>query len=70
MAKQESGSSAIAVIGIACRFPGNATDPERLWKMIVDGEDAWSEIPKSRINTEGWYHPDPNRPGSVSSFYF
>ena len=57
---------AIAVVGMACRFPGDATSVEAFWEMIRDGKDAWSEIPEDRFNAKGWYHPDPNRPGSVS----
>ncbi|CAK7271096.1 hypothetical protein SEPCBS119000_004425 [Sporothrix epigloea] len=55
---------AIAVVGMACRFPGDADNIENFWAMIRDGKDAWSEIPSDRFNTKGWYHPDPNRPGS------
>lgn len=65
---------AIAVVGMACRFPGDADNIENFWEMIRDGRDAWSEIPSDRFNAKGWYHPDPNRPGSVSSmckaYYF
>lgn len=57
---------AIAVVGMACRFPGDADNIENFWEMIRDGKDAWSEIPSDRFNAKGWYHPDPNRPGSVS----
>ncbi|CAK7206872.1 hypothetical protein SEUCBS139899_009678 [Sporothrix eucalyptigena] len=56
--------NAIAVVGMACRFPGDADNIENFWEMIRDGRDAWSEIPSDRFNAKGWYHPDPNRPGS------
>ncbi len=62
-----STDNAIAVVGMACRFPGDATNIEKFWEMIRDGKDAWSEIPADRFNARGWYHPDPNRPGSVGS---
>ncbi|KIH94615.1 hypothetical protein SPBR_06226 [Sporothrix brasiliensis 5110] len=55
---------AIAVVGMSCRFPGDADNVENFWEMIRDGRDAWSEIPSDRFNAKGWYHPDPNRPGS------
>ncbi|CAK7563519.1 MAG: hypothetical protein SEPTF4163_001388 [Sporothrix epigloea] len=58
---------AIAVVGMSCRFPGDADNIENFWEMIRDGKDAWSEIPGDRFNTKGWYHPDPNRPGSFFS---
>lgn len=63
-----NADDAIAVVGMACRFPGDADNIENFWEMIRDGKDAWSEIPSDRFNAKGWYHPDPNRPGSVSFF--
>ncbi|EFQ26763.1 beta-ketoacyl synthase domain-containing protein [Colletotrichum graminicola] len=56
----------IAIIGMACRFPGNATSPEKLWQMMVQKESAWSEFPKDRLNIDGYYHPSGDRQGSIS----
>lgn len=56
----------IAVIGLGLRFPGKATDPESLWKILEAGESQWSEIPKERLNIDGYYHPSGDRQGSVS----
>ncbi|KAJ5893428.1 hypothetical protein N7495_005119 [Penicillium taxi] len=53
----DSRSVPIAIIGMGCRFAGDATSPENLWKMLEEGRSAWSEIPPSRFNLEGWYHP-------------
>ncbi|KAG6017415.1 Type I Iterative PKS [Claviceps lovelessii] len=55
----------IAVIGLGLRFPGNATSPEKLWEVLQQGESQWSEIPKERINIEGYYHPSGDRLGSI-----
>ena len=63
---REDYSMPIAVIGMACRFPGDATSPEKLWDMLVNARNAWSEFPEDRINIEGFYHPSGNRAGSVS----
>ncbi|MBV9312839.1 MAG: SDR family NAD(P)-dependent oxidoreductase, partial [Pseudonocardia sp.] len=54
----------IAIVGMACRYPGNVRSPEDLWQLLVDGRDAYSELPLDR----GWdvdemYHPDPDQPG-------
>jgi len=65
MATPASPSMDIAVVGMACRFPGDAKDTKSLWEILSRGKDAWSEPPPSRFNAEGWYHPDPGRQGSV-----
>ncbi|KAL2061047.1 hypothetical protein VTL71DRAFT_9099 [Oculimacula yallundae] len=66
MAKiEEDACMPIAVIGMACRFPGDATSPDHLWEMLTNGRNAWSEFPKDRINIDGFYHPSGNREGSI-----
>ncbi|WP_158633237.1 type I polyketide synthase [Amycolatopsis sp. WAC 04182] len=54
----------IAIIGMACTFPGGVSDPEGLWRLAADGIDAIGELPRDR----GWdidslYDPDPGRQG-------
>ncbi|OAR02799.1 hypothetical protein LLEC1_00193 [Akanthomyces lecanii] len=56
----------IAVIGLGVRFPGDATSPESLWDILENGESQWSEIPKDRLNINGYYHPGGERQGSIS----
>ena len=56
----------IAIVGMSCRFPGGATDVEKLWKMCAESRDAWSSIPEDRFNLNGYYHPDSSRAGAVS----
>jgi acyl transferase domain-containing protein len=58
-------SKPIAIVGIAFRGPGDAHDPEAFYRMLVEGRSARSEIPKDRYNVDAFYHPDPERLGSI-----
>jgi len=57
----------IAIIGISCRFPGDATSPEKLWEMVAEKRSAWSEIPSNRFNQESFYHPVGGHLSTVSA---
>ncbi|MCB0167206.1 MAG: SDR family NAD(P)-dependent oxidoreductase [Anaerolineae bacterium] len=59
----------IAVIGMACRFPGGANTPEAFWDMLVNGVDAVTEIPTGRWDVEEFYDPDPDTPGKMYTRY-
>ena len=41
-------SEPIAIVGMGCRFPGGADDPERLWALLDSGSDAVTRVPTSR----------------------
>ncbi|HWE60542.1 MAG TPA: type I polyketide synthase, partial [Chloroflexota bacterium] len=54
----------IAVIGMACRFPG-ADDPEAFWRLLRDGVDAIGPVPADRWDMAAYYHPDPDAAGKT-----
>ncbi len=56
----------IAIVGIGCRFPGNVTNAEEYWKLIIDKGDALSDVPSDRWNTEELYAPDFKQAGKIS----
>ena len=62
---ERSRSEAIAIIGIGCRFPGNANTPESFWELLSSGQDAVREIPPERWDIDSCYHPDPDTPGKM-----
>lgn len=55
----------IAIIGMACRFPGQANDPEGFWRMLREGADCITDVPASRWDAESYYDPDPAAPGKM-----
>ena len=65
-----SDTMSIAIVGMACRFPGEAANVKGLWNMCCEGRSAWSEIPRSRMNPEAFFHPDPSKTGSVRKLFF
>ncbi|KAL8992183.1 MAG: hypothetical protein Q9169_007295, partial [Polycauliona sp. 2 TL-2023] len=54
-------SEPIAIIGLSCKFAGDARDPEALWQLMAEKSSAWSEIPRTRFNATGAYHSNPEK---------
>ncbi|MFE3696234.1 beta-ketoacyl synthase N-terminal-like domain-containing protein, partial [Streptomyces sp. NPDC059129] len=58
----------IAIVSMACRFPGGIGTPEDLWRLLAEGGDAVSEFPTDRgWDTAALYDPDPDSPGTATA---
>lgn len=56
----------LAIVGLAFEFPQDATSEDAFWQMIESGRSASTDFPSSRLNIDAFYHPDEDRPSSVS----
>jgi acyl transferase domain-containing protein/NADPH:quinone reductase-like Zn-dependent oxidoreductase/SAM-dependent methyltransferase len=66
-AAEQARREPIAIVGMACRFPGAANDPDAFWQLLVDGRDAVTEVPPERWDIDSLYDPDPDAPGKMST---
>lgn len=64
-----SGSPAdpdeVAIISMACHFPGGADDPQALWRLLAGGVDAVSDVPDGRWDPAALLDPDPEAAGKA-----
>ena len=54
----------VAVVGVACRFPGGEM-PEEFWDSLLSGKNFVKEIPPDRWNVDAFYSPDKDGNGKT-----
>ncbi len=56
----------LAIIGIGCRFPGDANSPEEFWKLIIEKGDALTDVPADRWDVNALYASDFKQAGKIN----
>lgn len=57
----------IAIIGSGCRFPGGATCPSKLWKLLSQPKDVSKRVPERSFNPDGFYHENGEHHGASNA---
>ena len=55
----------VAIIGMACRFPGDSDTPEKFFQLLREGRSSQVDIPKSRFDITDYYDAVHGKPGKM-----
>ncbi|UXY24900.1 SDR family NAD(P)-dependent oxidoreductase (plasmid) [Streptomyces cynarae] len=62
---EEAWYEPIAIVGMACRYPGGVNSPQDLWRLLTEETDAVGPFPSDRgWDLTGLFDPDPDTPGT------
>ncbi|MFG2628159.1 amino acid adenylation domain-containing protein [Streptomyces sp. NPDC048473] len=59
-----AGTEPIAIVGMSCRMPGGAEDPEAFWEFLKRGGDGIDDVPASRWDADRYHDPTGEAPGT------
>ncbi|ROT40784.1 hypothetical protein SODALDRAFT_396446 [Sodiomyces alkalinus F11] len=65
--KQEQEPEPVAISGMGCRWPGGVSDSPGLWELLRNKQSGYRDYGDHRFSAEGFYHPNTDRPGTVST---
>jgi acyl transferase domain-containing protein/phospholipid N-methyltransferase len=68
-ALEQAKTEPIAIIGMGCRFPGGANNPEAYWQLLHNGIDTITEVPADRWDVNTYYDPERTTQGKINTRY-
>lgn len=64
---EKSSSEPIAVVGMACRFPGGVDNADQYWELLKDGRSGIIRVPAERWDADAYYTGDHTVPGTIAN---
>ncbi|KAL8653433.1 MAG: hypothetical protein Q9226_003851 [Calogaya cf. arnoldii] len=64
--KSQETRDDIAIIGLGCRYPGDAKSPTEFYDMLLRKRSGWRVVPEDRYNIESFWHPSDERHGTIT----
>ena len=62
--RMEANHCPVAIVGMSCFFP-KSIGLKAYWRLLLNGQDAITEVPPTHWSTQDYYDPDPHRPDHV-----
>lgn len=64
---EKSSTEPIAVVGVACRFPGGVNNADQYWELLKDGRSGIIRVPPERWDADAYYTDDHTVPGTIAN---
>ena len=62
---EKASAEPIAVVGMACRFPGGIDNPDQYWELLSQGRSGIVRVPSDRWDADQYYTDDHTVPGTI-----
>ena len=62
---EKADTEPIAVLGMACRFPGGVNNPDQFWELLRGGASGIVRVPPRRWDADAFFTEDHTVPGTI-----